>query len=163
MIDEIRRVLLRDLDALLSELRSYPSEEMIWTVPPGISNAAGTLALHLVGNLQHYIGALLGGSDYVRDRTAEFSDRNVPLSVIEHRIAVTKQAVSAALSKLDDDTLDATYPVPVGDQRPTTRLFLTHLVSHTAYHLGQIDYHRRLITGINRPAGPSISRLNRAN
>ncbi len=162
MIDQIQKVLVRDLDALLNELKAYPTEEMIWTVPPGISNSAGTLALHLVGNLQHFIGAVLGRSGYVRDRTAEFSDRDVPLSLIEHRIAVTKQAVSNALAGLDENVLDAQYPIAIGDHHPTTRLFLTHLVSHTAYHLGQIDYHRRLITGSNTPAGPSIARLNRA-
>jgi uncharacterized damage-inducible protein DinB len=162
MTHEIGLVLVRDLRALRTELRTYPSEELLWSVPPGISNSAGTLALHIVGNLQHYVGSQLGGTGYARDRTAEFSDRNVPLTVLEHRIEETIKAVKTTMAELEDPALDRLYPLEVGGQQLTTRLFLTHLVSHTAYHLGQIDYHKRLITGINRPAGLAMAGLNEA-
>jgi hypothetical protein len=159
MIQDVRRVLVRDLEALRVSLRAYPTESMIWMLPPGISNSAGTLALHMVGNLQHFIGAQLGGTGYVRDRIAEFSDRDVPLGLIEHRIDVTINALKDTLDHMDGSTIDDAYPLDIGGQRLSTRLFLTHLVSHAGYHLGQIDYHRRLITGINRPVGPSIKGL----
>jgi uncharacterized damage-inducible protein DinB len=159
MIREIRQVLLRDLGALRTALRAYPTEETIWSVPPGIANSAGNLALHIVGNLQYYIGAQLGGTGYERDRTAEFSERDVPLSVIEHRIEATMRAVSDTLDRLSEPGSGDQYPIEIGGRTLTIRLFLTHLVSHTAYHLGQLDYHRRLINGVNRPAGPSIAGL----
>lgn len=162
MIEEVRRVLVRDLRALRASLRAYPSEATLWLVPPGISNSAGSLALHVTGNLQYYIGAQLGQTGYLRDRVAEFSDRDVPLSVIEHRIDAAIKAVSDTLTNLTDQDLDGQYPIPVGDAVLTTRLFLTHLVSHTAYHLGQIDYHRRLTTGADRPVGPSLASLDEA-
>jgi len=162
MTHELGRVLLRDLQTLRAELRAYPNETLLWAIPQGISNSAGTLALHVVGNLQHYVGARLGGSGYVRDRTAEFSDRDVPLAVIEHRIETAIKAVRETFEKLDEATLDQIYPEAIGGWRLSTRLFLTHLISHTAYHLGQIDYHRRLITGGNRPLGPSIAALGQA-
>ncbi len=159
MIQEIRSVLLRDLRALQASLKAYPNEDLLWVIPIGISNSAGTLALHIAGNLQYYIGALLGGTGYVRDRTSEFSDRDVPLSVIAHRIDAAIKAVGETFDHMDDRVLDQVFPVQVGGHELSTRVFLTHLISHTAYHLGQIDYHRRLITGINRPGGPPIAEL----
>lgn len=159
MSQDIQHVLVRDLEVLRASLRAYPNEETIWALPPGISNSAGTLALHLVGNLQHFIGAELGNTGYVRDRVAEFSDRDVPLALIEHRIDATILAVKETLSRIVDRDLDQIYPLEIGGYHLSTRLFLTHLVSHTGYHLGQIDYHRRLISGINRPGGPSIKGL----
>jgi len=159
MILEVRQVLLRDLGALRAALKAYPTEETIWSVPPGIANSAGTLALHVVGNLQYYIGAQLGGTGYQRDRIAEFSDRDVPLSVIEHRIEAAMRAVSDTLDRLSEPDSGHLYPIEIGGRTLSIRLFLTHLVSHTAYHLGQVDYHRRLISGVNRPAGPSIAGL----
>lgn len=156
MVDELRRVLLSNLQDLRAEVRAYPNEALLWATPPGISNSAGTLALHLLGNLQHYFGATLGGTGYIRDRTAEFSDRDVPLSVIEHRIDATIRSVQQTLDGLDEAALEEDYPEEIAGARLPTRLFLTHLVSHTAYHLGQIDYHRRLVTGLNRPVTSSI-------
>lgn len=151
--ESIARVLLRDLSALRSELRAYPDASRIWVVPPGITNSAGTLALHLVGNLQHFIGAQLGDTGYVRDRDAEFSDRNVPLEQIEARISRTSEVVRATLAGLGEDDLARRYPIEILGTKLPTGLFLTHLAAHFAYHLGQIDYHRRLVSGVDEPAG----------
>lgn len=162
MIREIRTVLVRDLRAIRDGLNAYASEASIWAVPPGITNSAGTLALHVTGNLRYYIGAQLGGSGYVRDRDAEFADRDLPLEEIERRIDAAITSVTDTLERLDEHVLDRDYPIAFGDITLITRVFLTHLVSHTAYHLGQIDYHRRLITGVNHPAGPSLAGLTEA-
>jgi hypothetical protein len=128
------------------ELRAFPDEDLIWAHPPGAPNSAGTLALHLCGNLQHFIGAQLGATGYVRDRDAEFSDRGVPLVELERRIDQTQDAVEGTL-RLGAIDLDAEYPLEVAGVRLSTRTFLLHLTSHLAYHLGQIDYHRRIVTG----------------
>jgi uncharacterized damage-inducible protein DinB len=105
------------------------------------------LALHLAGNLQHYIGARLGGTSYVRDRDAEFARRNVPRAEIVRELDRAAAAVDTTLAKLNENTLTQTYPDQVAGMTFTTGEWLMHLAIHLGYHLGQIDYHRRIVTG----------------
>ncbi len=142
---DVAEILARDLGTLRKELQAYAREEALWKVAPGISNSAGTLALHLLGNLQHYVGAVLGETRYVRDRDAEFSRRNVPREEILAEIERTVEVVRSVLPSLDEATLAAEYPEEVAGRRMTTGYHLIHLVSHFAYHLGQVNYHRRLL------------------
>lgn len=141
-----RRIFVRDLTALGDELRAYHDERQLWECPPGIKNSAGTLALHAVGNLQHYIGAELGKTGYVRDREAEFHDRDVPRAEIEKRIDHTIEIIDTTLRQMDPEQFDEEFPVGIAGIRLPTELALMHLAAHLAYHLGQIDYHRRLVT-----------------
>ncbi|HZL84935.1 MAG TPA: DinB family protein [Candidatus Krumholzibacteria bacterium] len=141
-----QRVLLRELRTLQAEIGAYPREADLWRVVPGISNPGGNLALHLCGNLQHYIGARLGNSGYVRDRAAEFSQRDVSRAEILRLVDMTIASVTAVLSRLDACALEADFPEAVGGFTVKTAEFLAHLASHLAYHLGQIDYHRRMTT-----------------
>lgn len=142
----IGAMIIRELTSLKAELEAYSVEADIWRVVPGISNSAGNLALHLAGNLQHFIGAVLGGSGYVRNRDAEFSSRGVPRGELTGLIDTTIAVVDRTLKGLEDATLAAEYPEPVARMRLNTQDFLTHLAGHLAYHLGQVDYHRRMVT-----------------
>lgn len=146
-ISDLRCILLRDLDTLADQLRGYPDERLIWEAPEGITNTGGTLALHLAGNISHYLGAVLGGSDYVRDRPAEFGDRDVPRAELLARIDQARAAVDETLRSLDPGRMVEPFPVEVGGVRLPTGRLLLHLTAHFAYHLGQLDYHRRLVTG----------------
>lgn len=152
-IEALRRILLRDLATLRREIEAYPHEADLWTCPAGVTNSAGTLALHLAGNLQHFVGAQLGGTGYVRDRDAEFADRNVPRAALLDRIARAADAVDRTLRGLPEARLAEPYPLEVGGVRLPTGLFLQHLATHFAYHLGQLDYHRRIVTGASAPVG----------
>lgn len=147
MIPDLRAILLRDLDTLVREVEAYPSDELLWLAPPGIRNAAGTLALHLAGNLHHYVGTVLGGTDYVRDRDGEFGHRGLTRIEVVARIRATRETVDAVLGELDPARLQDPFPVEVGGVRPGTGIFLMHLAVHFGYHLGQLDYHRRMVTG----------------
>jgi uncharacterized damage-inducible protein DinB len=149
----IAKSMVRELRALNREIQAFPDDPSLWTTPPGVTNSAGTLALHLVGNLQHYIGARLGGSDYKRDRPAEFSRRDVPREELTREVEKTIEAIERTLSGLTSETLESDFPEPVGGQTLRTDMFLLHLEAHLAYHLGQIDYHRRLVTGQDQPVG----------
>jgi hypothetical protein len=137
-------VLLRDLAALEKEIVSYKNEADIWRILEGTSNSAGTLCLHLCGNLQHFIGAVLGGTGYERNRDAEFSLRNVPREKLLEEIRLAVQAVGN-LPSLDAGAMQATYPLKVWDKEVATGFFLVHLAGHFNYHLGQINYHRRVL------------------
>jgi uncharacterized damage-inducible protein DinB len=145
--DILKRILLRDLDTLRREIAAYRREEDLWAVPVGIQNSAGTLARHAAGNLQHFIGAQLGGTGYVRDRDAEFAATTVPRRDLEAELTRAMQSVRTTLDALPPERLHEPYPLEVGGVRPPTGMFLVHLATHLAYHLGQVDYHRRLVTG----------------
>ncbi len=145
---DFARMYDRDLAALATQLERYAEEAGIWRLGGSIKNSAGTLALHLVGNMEHFVGAVLGGTGYVRDREAEFGDRDVPRAEILDRIAHCREVVGAALAALDDEAVFAPYPgrlPPIYDEGTPTHLFLLHLAAHLGWHLGQVDYHRRLL------------------
>ena len=145
---DFARVLDRDLAALAGQLERYPDEAGVWRLGGDIKNSAGTLALHLVGNLEHFVGAVLGDTGYERDREAEFGDRDVPRSEILARITRCRQVVATTLGALDDAAVFAPYPgkmPPIYEEGTTTHLFLLHLSAHLMWHLGQVDYHRRLL------------------
>lgn len=147
MKSAIQSILDRDLKTLRREVEAYPDERELWRTVPGIANSAGTLVLHLAGNLQHYFGACLGRTSYVRDRSAEFSRRDVPTAELLREIEAARDAVRAGLADLTAAQLSGDFPEPIADTRLTTGEYLLHLTTHFAYHLGQIDYHRRAVTG----------------
>lgn len=142
----IRNVLLRDLRAVAREVEAYPDDELLWRAVPGLPNSGGTLALHLAGNLQHYIGAVLGRTGYVRDRDAEFSSRDLPRATVRAAIDAAVEAVDVSLAALTAEQLEAPYPERVVGRTVGTADFLVHLVAHLGYHLGQLDYHRRMVS-----------------
>ncbi len=146
-------VIVRDLKGLRRELAAYPSENDVWKLVPGIANSAGTLALHLAGNLQHFIGVVFGGTSYRRDRAAEFSRRDVARAELVAQIEAALVAVERGLAAVSDAALAAEYPERVAGYAVTTGEWLVHLVAHLGYHLGQIDYHRRLVTGHGETVG----------
>jgi hypothetical protein len=147
LLPSIAAIMDRDLRTLRREVEAYPDERGLWQEVPGISNVAGTLVLHLAGNIQHYVGARLGATRYVRDRPAEFACRGVSRAELVREIEAARTAVKAALSgpTLPDPAAD--FPETVAGVRVATGDYLVHLTTHFAYHLGQIDYHRRVVTG----------------
>jgi uncharacterized damage-inducible protein DinB len=148
--DSIRVMLLRDLRALDREIAAYPDDASVWVVAPGISNSAGALAQHLCGNLRHFIGAVLGGTGYIRNRDAEFSAHDRTRSELQAELQRAIDDVARTLDQLSVEVMTGVYPVPLQDRRVRTSEFLVHLAVHLTYHLGQIDYHRRLLTTANQ-------------
>jgi hypothetical protein len=143
----IGAMLVRELNSLRLEIEAYPTDADLWAIVPGIVNPGGTLALHLSGNLQHFVGTVLGGSAYVRNRDAEFSTRGLSRAEVVQRVDDAISAVQTTFKSLEPSDLAAEYPEAVAKMRLNTGDFLTHLASHLAYHLGQVDYHRRIVTG----------------
>lgn len=135
----------RDLNKLREEIELYSDEADLWKVGGQITNPAGNLCLHLTGNLKHFFGAVLGGTDYVRDRDAEFSAKNVAKSELLADIEEAKTVVLTTLRNLNDEDYAKTYPIEVFGGAMTTGFFLTHLATHLNWHLGHINYHRRLL------------------
>ncbi len=143
MIQALKTLFVRDLEKLIVQLEGYSSEAAVWVLAGEIKNSAGTLALHLVGNLNQYIGVGLGHTDFVRDRPAEFATRDVPKAELIAQLRATIAMLERVLGP-DFDPLK-TYPDEVLGYPMTTQYFLIHLYGHLNWHLGQVDYHRRLI------------------
>lgn len=144
MIQHLIELLTRDLNKLRDEISKYPDEPSIWIVRGDIVNSAGNLCLHLVGNLNHFIGAVLGRNGYVRNRDAEFASRNVPRDRLLADIDRTIGVVQTTLSSMNDAELGKPFPVEVLGRAETTGFMLLHFLAHFNYHLGQVNYHRRL-------------------
>ncbi len=146
LIEAIRNSLLNGIEKLRDELLAYESEEDIWNENDGINNPGGTLVLHLCGNLQHFIGAKLGHTLYERDRVAEFSLRNLSKNDLLLELAATDKMVGKVLNILNESDLIEIYPDSSFGENKTTLDVILILIGHFQYHLGQINYHRRILS-----------------
>lgn len=145
MIETLKTIFLRDLEKLKAEIKLYKDEQRIWQVEESISNSAGNLCLHLVGNLNDYIGAGLAKTNYVRQRDLEFSLKDIPKAALIKMIEATMLVVENALDNLSEDQLKNDFPILIWEKPTSITCTLIHLATHLNYHLGQINYHRRLI------------------
>ncbi|MBX0331835.1 DUF1572 domain-containing protein [Pontibacter sp. HSC-14F20] len=145
MSTELRHLFDRELERLSNEILAFEEEENLWKTKGQISNSAGNLCLHLVGNLNTYIGAILGQSGYVRNRDAEFNLRNIARKELLEKIAEVKRIVSHTFGRLTENELQETYPQQVLGYEMTVSFFMIHLYGHLNYHLGQINYLRRML------------------
>ncbi|MBB6332534.1 putative damage-inducible protein DinB [Chryseobacterium sediminis] len=143
--ESLKSLYNRDLNKLKSEIEAYQNEENLWKIDKSIANSTGNLVLHLVGNLNHFIGTHLGNTGYVRHRDLEFSLKDIPRTELIEKVEATATMIDTVLSQLSDDDLKKEYPLVVFESTMTTDYFLIHLIAHLDYHLGQINYHRRLL------------------
>jgi hypothetical protein len=141
----LQSLFCRDLNKLKEELELYQNEANIWHMDGDILNSAGNLCLHLIGNLNTYIGAILGHSGYVRNRPEEFSSKYIPRNDLISKIEQTIAVIDATLPLVTDAQMQSEYPQEVNGGKPITGYFLVHLAMHLSYHLGQVNYHRRLL------------------
>jgi len=146
MLSTLKEIFERDLNKVKKEIDLYDNEELLWVVQSEVNNSGGNLVLHICGNLKHFIGATLGNTGFKRDRDAEFSNKNVPLEQLHHQVDTTIKVILETLDNMNELELEATYPINVLREDMTTEFFLTHLATHLSYHLGQLTYHRLLIS-----------------
>ena len=135
----------KDLNKLIEEISLYKDETDIWKVKDGIVNSGGNLTLHLLGNLNHFIGAVLGNTGYVRERDKEFSLKNVPRTKLIDDLNNTSTLITGILASLSQADLEKDFPVPINNKISPTGIVLAYLLAHLSYHLGQINYLRRLL------------------
>ncbi len=145
ILETLKSIFKRDLLLLIKEIEQYETESKLWQLENQIQNTAGNLCLHLIGNLNHFIGATLGKTAYIRNRPLEFSDKNVARTILIQDIQNTIVMIEKVLSSIEESDLETEYPILVFEQKTSTMYFLIHLATHLTYHLGQINYHRRLL------------------
>lgn len=139
------KIFKRDLKKLQYEINQYEDENKMWVLDKAITNSAGNLCLHIVGNLNHFIGAEFGNTGYLRQRDLEFSQKAVPKQELIKQIDDVIIVIEKSLKALTPEDLQKEYSRRVFEKPMTVEYFLTHLIAHLAYHLGQINYHRRLL------------------
>lgn len=144
-MEALIQIFKRDIEKLKLEIESFDDQKNLWITQGEISNSAGNLCLHLIGNLNHFIGAVIGDSAYVRDREAEFNSKNIESEKLVNMIRDTGNVVSSALKNFDENKLTSIYPIQVFGNDMTYQFFLIHLTTHLSYHLGQINYLRRIL------------------
>lgn len=135
----------RDLTKLKTEIELYQDESQLWLTSEGISNCAGNLCLHIIGNLNHFIGFALGHTGYTRKRDLEFGLKDVPRDEMLKQIDDTIIILEHTLKGMTSQDLEQEYTHNPFKHEVTTAYFLMHLSTHLVYHLGQINYHRRLL------------------
>jgi Protein of unknown function (DUF1572) len=145
MTDHLIALFKRDLEKLVVELEAYTDESKLWVRAGEVKNPAGNLVLHLHGNLHHFVGKILGHLEFVRDREAEFSRTGVSRAELIAMVRAISAMLEKVLPSLSEADLAATYPLEVLGYPMTTGYFLIHLYGHLNWHLGQVNYHRRLI------------------
>ena len=136
----------RDLNRLHKEIEAYTDEAVLWETAEGITNPAGNLCLHLVGNLNEYIGRQIGRIPYQRNRSLEFSASGISQKELLTLIKNTQEVVEMSLENMKNEQLSDKYPENVLGYDMTVHYFLVHLNGHLNWHLGQINYHRRLLS-----------------
>ena len=145
MLDHLTKLFDRDLTRLSNEIMAYHEEDDLWILKEDISNSSGNLCLHILGNLNHFIGAILGSTGYERNREDEFSKKSIPRTRLLQEIKETNEMIRKTLGTKKDIDLDKPYPINVFEDEMKTGYFLIHLYGHLNYHLGQINYHRRIL------------------
>lgn len=145
LVETLKLLFNRDLLRLKSEIDLYEDESKIWIVEKNIANSAGNLCLHLLGNLNTYIGAAFGKTNYIRNRELEFSLKNLSKKELIDQIERTIVVVEMSLNNITEEEIKSEHQILVFDKKSTLEYLLVHLTTHLTYHLGQINYHRRLL------------------
>ena len=148
---ELAALFSRDLAKLSKQVEDFPTDEALWQTLPGVKNAAGNLALHIEGNLSEFVGRQLGGLPYQRNRPLEFSSKEGSRAELSARLAKLRESIPAVIEGLTADQLEKEYPEIVLGAATSTQEFLVHLYGHLNWHLGQMDYLRRLLTKDEAP------------
>ena len=143
-IKDIKAIYLKNIQRLSDEIAAYSQDENLWEIKNAISNSGGNLCLHLIGNMNHFIGATLGNTGYVRNREAEFSTRFLSKVELLKMIEEVKFVVSKTLDEMDEGDLQKQFPFDIFGVH-SNEYYLIFFIAHFEYHLGQINYHRRLV------------------
>ena len=75
---QAKELYLRDLNKLKEEISAFRNENDLWHTQGDVKNSPGNLALHLTGNLKHFIGAQLGNTAYVQTLPMKMCRKNIP-------------------------------------------------------------------------------------
>jgi uncharacterized protein DUF1572 len=145
----------RDFGKRVHDLSEELSEQEFWTKPYPYGNSVGHLALHIIGNLNYYIGARIAQTGYARDRDREFNESDPPpKKEVLRRLDEVVELVVKTLETQTSDSWGTEYSA-AGWEALNDRFTAFHrCAAHFQYHTGHMIYlvyeHRRLKTNQSR-------------
>jgi len=142
---EIASLYERDLRNLIKEIMSFRNEENLWKTYGTIKNSSGNLALHIIGGLNYLIGTTLAHTGYIRNRDQEFTDKEMGRKLIVEQLEELIPMINQTVNSLTPEQLESTYPRFFDKEDATNSYVLTQLLLHLNYHLGQVNYLRRIL------------------
>ena len=134
-----------DIRKMIEELNLFKKEENLWITQGSVKNSAGNLALHIIGGLNHFFGATLANTGYVRNRDLEFIKKGVERQVLVAQLEELIPLINQTLIGLSKEQMEADFPIFYDKPGTSTGYVLTKLLAHLNYHLGQINYLRRIL------------------
>jgi hypothetical protein len=134
----------RDIRKLIDEINLFKNEEDLWRTQGSVKNSSGNLALHITGGLNHFIGATLAKTGYVRDRNQEFIRKGVERKILVAQLEELIPMINETLNVLTPEHMEAEYPIFFDKPKTSTSYVLVQLLAHLNYHLGQVNYLRRI-------------------
>jgi hypothetical protein len=134
----------RDIRKMIEEVKLFQHEADLWRVQGSIKNSAGNLVLHIIGGTNHFFGATLAKTGYLRNRELEFSRKDVAKEELVAGLEALVPLVSTTLLALTPEQLDADYPLLFDGMKRSTAYITVQLLGHLDYHLGQVNYIRRM-------------------
>lgn len=133
------------LQQLKNELALFKDEKLLWNTLPGVSNSSGNLTLHLIGNLNHFIGANMNNSGFIRNRENEFSQKNASRKALVDEIDKLTLLIPETLLKKNESWKNEKFPLEFMNETRSNEYILVQMLTHLNYHLGQINYLRRIL------------------
>jgi uncharacterized damage-inducible protein DinB len=145
---ELSAVVTSTLDSYYEEIRDrihelvHPvSTEQLWTKAYPYGNSIGHLLLHLTGNLNHYIGAQIAKTGYVRNRPLEFTDATKhPKEKVLANFDAAIAMVVATIRQQSPADWTAPYHDPTEPRTNTRFAAFMRMAAHAYHHTGQIIY-----------------------
>lgn len=135
----------RDIRKLIEEVNSFKNEENLWKTKGSVKNSCGNLILHIVGGLNYFIGATLVNSGYVRNRDKEFTHKNVVRKELVIQLEQLIPLINQTLNALTPEQMESDFPIFFDKPNTSTSYVLVQLLTHLNYHLGQVNYLRRIL------------------
>jgi len=135
----------RDIRRLIEEINLFNDEGNLWKTAGTIKNSSGNLVLHIVGGTNYLIGTMLAKTGYIRNRDQEFIIKDVPRNELVAQLEELMLMINKTLSTFDNERMEAEYPIMFDDMKVPNSYVLIRLAIHLNYHLGQVNYLRRVL------------------
>lgn len=135
----------RDIRKLIEEVNLFKNEEDLWRTHGSVKNSSGNLVLHIIGGLNYLIGATLAQTGYVRNRDQEFTRKGVERKELVAQLEQLIPMINKTVNTLTREQMEAEYPIFFDKPKTSTSYVLVQLLVHLNYHLGQVNYFRRIL------------------
>ena len=134
-----------DLRKMIEEVNLFKDEENLWRTQGSVKNSCGNLVLHITGGLNHFFGATLARTGYIRDRDQEFSKKGVKREELVAQLEQVIPMMNETLNALTPEQMEADFPIFFDKPDTSVSYVAVRLLGHLGYHLGQVNYLRRVL------------------